>query len=233
VGALDRAGWLEHLAGCVQQGTPHHHVSLNAAKWVAMRQNPALREAVRGATSVAADGAAIVLASRWLGDPLPERVTGCDLAHDLLERAPALGWRVGLLGARPEVLARVEQRLEQSGVHVVFARDGYFGSEQEEALAGQIREAAPQLLLVAMGSPRTELFVARWGARMAVPLVMGVGGTFDVLAGAVRRAPDWVARAHLEWAWRWLGSPRARFHRAVLDSVRFVAAMARGERLDS
>jgi N-acetylglucosaminyldiphosphoundecaprenol N-acetyl-beta-D-mannosaminyltransferase len=138
---------------------------------------------------------------------------------------------VGLLGARKEVLGAVERRLRERGVHIVFARDGYFGAEQEEALASQIHEAAPQLLLVAMGSPRTERFVARWGERMAVPLVMGVGGTFDVLAGAVRRAPDWVARHHLEWAWRFLGSPRARWERAVLDSARFVAAIASGRRL--
>src|SRR5690242_1974697 len=94
VGALSRAAWADRLAGWIADGTPHHHVSLNAAKWVAMRRDGSLRRAVLGASGVAADGAAIVAAARWLGDPLPERVTGCDLAHDLLGRAPAAGWRV-------------------------------------------------------------------------------------------------------------------------------------------
>ena len=231
VGALTRAGWVEHLVACASSGRVHHHVSLNAAKWVAMRSQPALRDAVLGATSIAADGAAIVLASRWLGDPLPERVTGCDLAHDLLDRSLVLGWRVGLLGARPEVVAEVQRRLAGRGVQVVLARDGYFAPSEEEAIAQSVRQARPTLLLVAMGTPRTELFVARWQEIMAVPLVLGVGGTFDVLAGVARRAPRWVGDRHLEWAWRLAHAPRQRFQRAVIASARFTAAMVRRERL--
>lgn len=231
VGALSREAWVARLAADVDSGTPHHHVSLNAAKWVAMRRDLSLRRAVQAATSVAADGASIVAAAGWLGDPLPERVTGCDLAHDLLALAPDTGWRIYLLGATTGVSTAVDRRLRSEGVTVVGARDGFFPTHAERAVAEAVRDARPDLLLVAMGTPRSELFVARWGARMAVPLAMGVGGTFDVLAGQARRAPEAVGALGLEWAWRWAGSPRARFRRALVDSAVFAVAIASGRRL--
>lgn len=231
VGALDRYGWVEHLAACVAEGTPHHHVSLNASKWAGLRRDPELRRAVRAATSVAADGMAIVLASRWLGDPLPERVPGCDLAEDLLARAAAEGWGVYLLGAAPEVVDAVRARLAAGGVGVVGARDGYFRPEDEPEVAAAVRDARPQLLLVALGTPKAETFVARWADTMRVPLAMGVGGTFDVLAGREPRAPRALGDRGLEWAWRLARAPRARFRRAVIDPARFALAMASGERI--
>jgi N-acetylglucosaminyldiphosphoundecaprenol N-acetyl-beta-D-mannosaminyltransferase len=221
VGAADRRGWVDELLAAARSGRPHHHVSLNAGKWVAMTRDVALREAVLAATSVAADGVAIVLASRWLGDPLPERVPGIELAEGLLTR----GLRVYLLGARPAVVARVAADLRARGVDVVGAADGYF--TDEEAAADAVARARPELLLVALGTPTAEIFVHRWGSRMGVPLAMGVGGAFDVWAGEARRAPRAVRAIGLEWAWRWAGSPRARFSRAIVDSARFVLAMAR------
>lgn len=231
VGALSREAWGARLAAWIDEGTPHHHVSLNAAKWVAMRRDGSLRRAVCGATSVAADGASIVAAARWLGDPLPERVTGCDLAHDLLARAPAAGWRVYLLGASSDVVDEVARRLREAGVEVVGARDGYFPTHEERAVAEAVRDTHPDLLLVAMGTPRSELFLTRWGPTLAVPLAMGVGGTFDVLAGRAERAPDTVGRLGLEWAWRWVTSPRIRFRRAIVDSVVFVVSIGAGLRI--
>jgi N-acetylglucosaminyldiphosphoundecaprenol N-acetyl-beta-D-mannosaminyltransferase len=233
VGALSREAWAARLAAWIDEGTPHHHVSLNAAKWVAMRRDGSLRRAVRSATSVAADGASVLAAARWLGDPLPERVTGCDLAHDLLELAPHTGWRIYLLGATSDVVDEVSRRLDASGVTVAGTRDGYFAPDEERDIAEAIRDARPELLLVAMGSPRSELFVARWGTTMAVPLAMGVGGTFDVLAGRARRAPDAVGRLGLEWAWRWVSSPRVRFRRAIVDSVEFAVSIGLGRRIPS
>lgn len=234
VGAATRAEWVDHLAARIaagRTGAPGHHVSLNAAKWVAMSRDPDLRAAVGAASSVAADGIGVVGAARWLGAPVPERVPGCDLAQDLLRRAATAGWRVYLLGAAPEVVDAVRGRLVTDGVRVVGARDGYFAPDAEAAVAEAIRDARPDLLLVAMGSPRSERFVARWGAVADVPLAMGVGGTFDVLAGRARRVPGPIGAVGLEWAWRWVGSPRARFGRAIVDSARFVAAIAAGRRL--
>lgn len=232
VGCASRGEWVGHLLGCIErgreQGRVFHHVSMNAAKWVAMRRDRELREAVLGATSWGADGSAVVLASRWLGDPLPEKVAGCDLAQDLLARG---GLKVALFGATPEVLSEVVRRWEGRGVRVVYARDGYVREEEHPSVAREVAGSGADLLLVAMGTPKSERFIARHMEEMGVPLCMGVGGCFDVMAGVVRRAPEVVSRWHLEWAWRLSGSPRARFQRAVVDSARFVSAIARGERL--
>lgn len=204
-------------------------MSLNAAKWVALRTDPELRRIVHSATSVAADGVGIVWAARLAGTPLPQRVPGADLAEALIRQGIVRSWRVGLLGARPPVLQRVVEQLSTAGADLVFAHHGYF--HDAAAIADAIAGARPELLLVALGSPRAERFIGRHLARMQVPLVLGVGGTLDVWAGGARRAPRLAQRAGLEWAWRLALSPRARFQRALVDTVRFAAAIARGERV--
>lgn len=230
VGALTLDEWVEHLTERLAAGR-HHHVSLNAAKWVRMRDDPELCAAVRAAGSVAADGVGIVLASRWLGRPLPERVPGVDLAVALLGRAAARGWRVVLVGAEPDVVRLVAAKLTAEGVSVVLARDGYFPLAADRTVAEAIGAVRPDLCLLALGTPRAERFAFAHADLLQAGLILGVGGTFDVLAGRVPRAPVWVGRAGLEWAWRWAGAPRARFRRAIVDSVRFVIAMARNERI--
>ncbi|MEQ1571043.1 MAG: WecB/TagA/CpsF family glycosyltransferase [Myxococcota bacterium] len=231
VGALRRSEWLDRLAAAAAGDRPHHHVSMNAAKWVAMRRDRSLRAAVRGADSVAADGIGIVWASRWLDQPVPERVAGFDLAQGLVERARATGLGVYLLGAAPEVVSAVAERLRSDGVTIVGARHGYFRPDEERAVAEGIGRARPNLLLVALGTPAAELFVHRWREVLRAPLMLGVGGTFDVWAGRATRAPPLAQRWGLEWAWRLAGSPTARFRRAVVDSARFVAHVGLGHRI--
>lgn len=230
MGRATTASWVDRLAGAVGQGDrAHHHVSLNAAKWVALRTDPVLRAEVRDAGSVGADGIAIVWLARWLGTPLPERVPGIELAEGLLDRALDAGWRVGLLGGRPEVVAAVAAALRRRGVDTVLARDGYTGDDVERAEA--VVHARPDLLLVAMGSPRAEHFVARHADRWPGTLVLGVGGAFDVWAGAIPRAPAWTRRHGLEWAARFVRQPRRRFRRAIVDSARFALAALVGQRV--
>ena len=230
VGALDRRGWRDHLAErMVRGGAPHHHVSLNAAKWHTMARDPELRRIITEAGSVAADGIGIVWAAAAAGDPLPERVAGADLAADLVARAGEQGKRVGLLGARPHIVGRVAHTLRSRGIDVAIALDGYFPATEGRRRIRRIEAASVDLLLVALGSPRSEHLIGRH--RPDVPLILGVGGAFDVWAGAVRRAPIAVQRAGLEWAWRFAAAPRVRFHRAIVASARFAVAQARGQRL--
>lgn len=231
VGALDRAGWVRHLSRCVQEGGLHHHVSLNAAKWVAMDQHDGLRRAVRRATSVAADGFGIVAASRFLGRPLPERVPGIDLAEDLLHAAVNRRWRVALYGARPPVLRHVAAQWSNRGAAIVFARSGHHPVHDTRVIVEEIRQCQPDVLLAALGTPKAECFLDDHREHLRVPLAMGVGGAFDVWAGAVRRAPAWLGEAGLEWAWRFALEPRVRFERAVLSSARFAAAIASGRQV--
>ncbi len=208
-----------------QGGAPHHHVSLNAAKWAAMKDDAELRRAVRAAGTVAADGAPIA----WSVGA--ERVPGIEVAESLLAVAAGEALPVALVGARGEVVRRVAGDVAGRGSPVVLARDGYFGPDQEEPLVRAIAAARPRLLLLALGTPRAERFAARWLADLGVPVVMGVGGAFDVWAGRSRRAPALLGRLGLEWAWRLAGSPRARAGRAVGGSARFLLAAARRERL--
>ncbi|MCA9495080.1 MAG: WecB/TagA/CpsF family glycosyltransferase [Myxococcales bacterium] len=222
-GAFDEL--VRRLAADVDAGTPHHHVSMNAAKWVALLHDESLRLAVGEATSVGADGAPV---SRAAGTP---RVPGIELAEALLRLAPGRGWRVALLGARPEVVARVEALLRHRGVDVVLARDGMVREDEERAVAEAVAASGAQLVLLALGTPKAELFARRWGPTMGAALAMGVGGSFDVWSGHARRAPGWALAWGLEGAWRWLGAPRSRFGRAVLGPALFLLHQARGTRI--
>jgi N-acetylglucosaminyldiphosphoundecaprenol N-acetyl-beta-D-mannosaminyltransferase len=196
---------------------------VNAGKLVSMRRDAALRAAVDAADIRLADGMAVVWASRLLGCPLPERVAGIDLMHDLLRRADRLRQRVYLLGAKPEVVRRVVERIgeEYPGVELAGFRDGYFSAGQEAEIAEHIATARPDLLLVAMSSPRKELFMARWRARLPAAVLHGVGGAFDVYAGLVRRAPRAWQRLGMEWLYRVMQEPRRLWKRYLVTNSIF------------
>jgi len=178
---------------------------------------------------VTADGQAVVWAARLLGQPLPERVTGIDLMDALLAAAARSSHGVFLLGARPDVLARAERAigLRYPGVRIVGRHHGYFGRDEEERVVASIAEADPDLLFVALETPTKELFLARNRERVATPFVMGVGGAFDVLAGARRRAPRLMQRLGLEWLYRLAQDPRRLARRYVVGNSRFIWLVAR------
>lgn len=229
VDALGLDATVERCAELIAGGGPARQVSVNAAKFVSMRDDPALRAAVQESEIISADGQSVVWAARLLRRPLPERVAGIDLMHRLLDRAERDGWRVFLLGATQEVLDAVLERLAESHPRliVVGRHHGYFRETDEDELCAAIRSAGPDLLLVAMSSPRKELWVARHQQRLGVPLSMGVGGAFDVLAGRVRRAPPPVQRAGFEWLFRLLQEPRRLAWRYAATNVRFLLWLGR------
>jgi len=205
------------------------HMAINAAKLVAMRNDEKLRESVEGCDLVTADGQAVVWASRLLQDPLPERVAGIDLMAGLLERAPELGYRIYILGARPEVLEAAVARIraQHLGISIVGYRDGYYDEAEEDAVVVSIAKARPDILFVAMSSPRKEYFLARHGRTMSVPFVMGVGGAIDVVAGITRRAPVILQRCGLEWLFRLAQEPRRLARRYFVTNTRFLLALSR------
>lgn len=231
VAALDRAATLDRVFELVEDPRPTQHVVLNAAKVVAMQRDDRLRRIVADCGLVNADGASVVWASRLLGDPLPERVTGIDLFEAIVDRAAVTGHSVYLLGATDEVLAAATRRLldRHPGLHVVGTRNGYWDDGDPAAVAevvDGVREAAPDLLFVALPSPRKEFWLHDHAEALGVPFVMGVGGTFDVVAGTVRRAPQWAQRAGLEWAFRLAQEPRRMWRRYLVGNTRFVAITA-------
>ena len=205
------------------------HVAINAAKIVAMRADPELRSVVEQCQIVSADGQSVVWASRLLGDPLPERVTGIDLMIELLALAERRGLRVYILGARADVLERALQRIKarHPALEIAGARDGYYAPEEEAEVAAAIGRANADMLFVAMSSPKKELFLGRYGRTIDVPFVMGVGGTIDVLAGITARAPRLWQVVGLEWLYRLLQEPRRLGRRYVSTNAAFIALVAR------
>jgi N-acetylglucosaminyldiphosphoundecaprenol N-acetyl-beta-D-mannosaminyltransferase len=205
------------------------HVAINAAKVVAMRSDADLRQIIHRCEVISADGQSVVWASRLLGDPLPSRVAGVDLMQRLLGMAEERGYGVYILGAKPDVLKRACQRIGERHPHLrlVGARDGYFSAAEDAEVGREIKAAKPDILFVAISSPRKEYWVGRYGRDIDVPFVMGVGGSVDVIAGLTRRAPRIVQRLGIEWLYRLLQEPRRLWRRYLVTNSRFLSLLAR------
>lgn len=224
VDALDMAQTLDRIESFVGSGRPHQHVVVNASKIVQAQDDDELARVISECDLINADGMAVVWAGRLLGQRLPERVAGIDLMDSLLARAAQRGWRVYLLGARSEVVTEVVQREQERhpGLVVAGFRDGYWKPEQEADVVAAVAATRPDVLLVAMPSPKKEHFLGKHRDQLSVPFVMGVGGSFDVVAGKVTRAPLWMQRAGLEWLHRLLQEPRRMAKRYVVGNTRFI-----------
>lgn len=195
--------YMEERAGAII-ATANAEMLLRAVK------DDELRRILNAAALVVPDGAGTVWAAHHLGYAMPERVAGFDLVQELLRRAPARRQKVFFFGAGPGIAEAAKKKAEElyPGLLVVGTRDGYFTPEEEPSILTAIREAAPDLLLVALGVPRQEKWLAKYQEAMGASLSIGVGGTFDVMAGTVRRAPYWMQRAKLEWLYRGLAQPK-------------------------
>lgn len=196
---------------------------VNAAKIVNMRRDETLRQDVLSSHLIVADGMAVVWAGRLLGRPLPERVAGIDLMTEMLRQGNLRGYRVYCLGATDEVLEKVTVRIakEYPQVSIVGKRNGYFSPDEESEVAQEIASAHPDILFVAMTSPKKEMFLARWSKQLGVPICHGVGGSFDVLAGKVQRAPELWQRLGLEWLYRVKQEPRRLWKRYFVTNTLF------------
>jgi N-acetylglucosaminyldiphosphoundecaprenol N-acetyl-beta-D-mannosaminyltransferase len=214
---------LELVDDAVRTKRPLHIGVVNAAKVVNMRRDSRLRAAVLESDVIFADGMAVIWASRILGVPLPERVTGIDLMMEILALGRERGYGVYCLGATEAVSARCAEIIQRdfAGVRLVGRHHGYYGSEGEARVVEDIARAKPDVLFVAMTSPKKEEFLARWGAKLNATVTHGVGGSFDVLAGKVNRAPAIWQRLGLEWLYRVIQEPRRLFKRYFVTNSLF------------
>jgi N-acetylglucosaminyldiphosphoundecaprenol N-acetyl-beta-D-mannosaminyltransferase len=216
---------LRKVEGFIRSGQPHQHVVVNVDKLVKASRDPELRRIINSCALVNVDGVPVLWAARLLGKPLKERVAGVDLFEALMRRAGEKGWRVFLLGAREEVVRAVAETYRRKYPRLVLAgwRNGYWkGAAEEAAVVEDIRASHADLLFVAISSPQKEQFLGRYQAEMRIPFAMGVGGSFDVAIGRVRRAPLWMQKAGLEWFYRFLQEPRRMFHRYFIDDMAFI-----------
>ena len=214
----------------IQEGTPHQVVTVNPEFVMAAQQDTLFRVTLDEADLAVPDGAGLLWASRVLQKPLRERVAGSDVVPRLAELSARDGYRLYLLGAAPRVAERTASVLasQHPGVVIVGTYAGSPAPEEEDAIVARVRAASPDILLVAYGAPKQDLWIRRNLSRLATPVCMGVGGAFDFVAGVTRRAPMWMRRAGLEWLhrlihepWRWrrmLALPR--FAWCVFKSAR-------------
>ena len=210
------------IANRIEKKLFTQHVVVNVAKVVNMRKNPALAESVRSCDIINIDGMGVVLGARLLGHPVPERVAGVDLFHHLLKMSAERGFPVFLLGAREEVVTEARYRVEQLYPKLIVAghHHGYFWDD-EAALVDVISESGARLLFVAITSPKKENFINKWKDKLGVEFVMGVGGTFDVVAGKVKRAPVWMQNYGLEWLYRIIQEPGRMWKRYLVTNSEF------------
>ena len=207
---MDMRQTVEYLVRAVESRRTHRVVTGNPIMVMAGLRDPSFHRVLATADLVVPDGAGIVWAARRVGDPLPERVAGYDLMHELLREGAARGWKAYLLGAAQDVVETAAANLARQypGIHIVGWRNGYFSDAEDEQVVEDIRRCAPDLLFVARSLAKQEPWLAKYRDRLGVPVMMGVGGSFDVVAGKLKRAPVSFRRLGLEWLYRLLQEPR-------------------------
>lgn len=210
------------IANRIENRVFTQHVAVNVAKLVNMRNDQHLAGAMRCCDIVNIDGMGVVWAVRALGYAVPERVTGVDLFERLIGLSAEKGLPVYFLGATAPIVDRVVAVLSRRypALQIAGSHHGYFWDD-EASVVDEIGASGARLLFVAITSPKKEIFIDRWKAQLGVDFVMGVGGTFDVVAGVVRRAPEWMQKCGMEWFFRVLQEPRRMWRRYLVTNSIF------------
>lgn len=216
----------------VDSGAFAHLIGVNADKLLQMRDDPEMDGIVRRCEIVNADGASMVMAAKRLGAPVPERVAGIDLMGELCSLAEHEGYRVFLLGARREVVERTRDVLlgEHPGLDIAGVRDGYFDESGFDEVAEEVRQSGAQVTFVGITSPKKERLIESFRELGLTGVYVGVGGSFDVVSGAIPRAPIWMQRAHLEWLFRMMQEPGRLAKRYVVGNARFMRLLREEEK---
>ena len=219
---------LQTIEKFIHSGKPHQHVVVNVDKLVKAHHDPKLRRIINECDLINVDGMPVVWASRLLGKPLKERVTGVDLFERLMERAAEKGWRIYFLGAREEIVKGLTEKLalEYPQIQIAGYRNGYWKPEDEQLVVENIKASKPDMLFIAISSPKKEHFLGEYQKFMNVPFAMGVGGTFDVVVGHIKRAPKLLQDIGLEWFYRFWQEPGRMFKRYFIDDTYFLWLLA-------
>lgn len=216
---------VEHIvAWCRGDRTPRTVVTMNASLLVMMHRDRKLADACRAGDLILADGMSVFLLSYLIGRPLAERVTGIDLMAALLRQGQKKKLRVFFLGAKEEVVSTLVRQcaLDYPDLTVAGYRNGYFAEADHPEVIEQIRASRADMLFIGMTSPFKEAWAERHRDALGVPVVMGVGGSFDVLSGFVPRAPRFMQKLCMEWLWRVLMEPRRMWKRYLVTNTLFI-----------
>lgn len=210
VDAITMGEAVARIDGFIEKRTPVLVATANAEMLMRATHDGALRRILQGAAMVTPDGAGTVWAAHHLGHAMPERVAGYDMVQELMREAPAKHRRIFFFGSAPGVADKAKKKAEQlyPGIEIVGTRNGFFTAADEPAIIEEIKAAHPDILLAALGVPKQEKWLAKHLSELSVPVAIGVGGTFDVMAGVMKRAPRWMQRAKLEWLFRGMMQPQ-------------------------
>ena len=213
------------IDGAISSNENILHSVVNAGKIVLMQRDKELYDSVCSADIITADGQAVVWASKMLGARLPERVTGIDLMYELVKLAHDKKYKIFFFGAKEDVVKEVQKRFTTmySSDIVAGYRNGYYQDGEEDSIAEQINISGADILFIAISSPKKEIFLSKYKRELEkVSFTMGVGGSFDVVAGKTRRAPKWMQQTGLEWFYRFIQEPRRMWRRYLVGNTKFI-----------
>jgi len=213
----------------IRHKVPRQHVVINVSKLLQARRDTCLAEIIASCYIINPDGMPIVWASKILGKPLKEKISGIDLMNVLIKHSAEKGYRIYFLGAKDEVVKKVVDVCGKQYPELQIAgyRNGYWEESEEKEIVAGIKVAVPDIIFVAISSPKKEIFLKRNLDDMQVPFVMGVGGSFDVLAGKTKRAPLWMQKSGLEWFYRLLQEPKRLWKRYLIGNSVFICLVVK------
>jgi N-acetylglucosaminyldiphosphoundecaprenol N-acetyl-beta-D-mannosaminyltransferase len=236
VDCVDREAAMDRIRTFLWSGRPHQVVTVNLDFLSIAERNDDFRTLINSADLAVADGMPLVWLSRLRGESLSERVAGVELVDDSCELAAQTGHSVFLLGAAPGVAQTAGERLKERhpGLRIGGAYSPPMGPlkrKETDRMVRMIRAASPGFLFVALGAPRQDQWIRENLLELNVPVSMGVGCVFDLLAGVSSRAPEWMQTAGLEWAYRLVREPRRLWRRYILNDLPlFGRLLVRGRR---
>lgn len=206
---------LEKISEYIEKKECVQHVVVNVAKLVYAQKDENLRNIINSCPLINVDGAGIILGAKFLGVNIPERVAGIDLMEKLVEKSAKNGYRVFFFGAKEEVVQKIKEIYLEKYPELIVAgcRNGYYTAEEELEVVKEIKDSNADILFVAMGSPKKEIFLNKYSKELQIPFTMGVGGSFDVVSGKVKRAPEILQKMNSEWVFRLLQEPKRMWKR--------------------
>lgn len=227
IDVLDTKQTIDLVEKYVQTKTPLHLMGVNADKINEVNNNELMKHIVNRSGIINADGASVILASKYLKKPLPERVAGIDLMQSLVSLSEKKGFSVYLLGAKQAVVEKTAEVLQEKHpqLNLVGFRNGYFKEPDWPSISAEIKEKNPDFVFVGITSPLKEYLIEYLQNDGHTSVFMGVGGSFDVISGYIHRAPIWMQKANLEWLFRVIQEPRRLFKRYFVGNCVFIKAV--------
>ncbi len=233
IDVLDTKQTISLVEKYVKTKTPLHLMGVNADKINEVNENKLMKKIVNSCGIVNADGASVVLASKYLGNPLPERVAGIDLMQDLVKLSADKGYSIYLLGAKQEVVEKTKTVLKEryKNLNIIGIHNGYFKEDYWGEISKELKKKKPDFVFVGITSPMKEYLIEYLQNDGNNCVFMGVGGSFDVISGNIPRAPLWMQKANLEWLFRVIQEPKRLFKRYFTGNRKFIKAVKKEKRL--